>query len=82
MLWCELVKNVYFQIIEATVKSTDTQQIVPIKDLRKIRYMDWLKYLSGVLGPGVNITENDEVVVTHPAYLASLVGLLDRTQIR
>lgn len=71
-----------FQIIEATVKANDTQQVVPIKDLRKIRYMDWLKYISGVLGPGVNITENDEVVITHSSYLGSIVGLLDRTQIR
>lgn len=55
---------------------------MPIKDLRKLRYMDWLKYISGVLGPGVNITENDEVVVVHPSYLGSIVGLLDRTPLR
>lgn len=44
--------------------------------------MDWFKYISGVLGPGVNITENDEVIVTHPGYLGSIIGLLDRTPLR
>lgn len=70
------------KIINATVKVSDTPQIIPIKDLKKIRNMDWLHYISGVVGPGVNITEHDEVVVAHPSYLESIVNLLERTPLR
>lgn len=44
--------------------------------------MDWLEYISGVLGPGVNISNSDEVLVKHPAYLESIVRLLETTPSR
>lgn len=53
-----------------------------IKNLERIRNIDWLKYITGVAGLGANITENDDVIVKHPEYLVSIVRYLYQTSVR
>ncbi|KAJ6635812.1 Neprilysin-2, partial [Pseudolycoriella hygida] len=46
---------------------------------RKYNYLSWVEYINALLPEGINVGENDIVIVSVPQYFEDLGKLLDRT---
>lgn len=62
---------------------TETSNVMTVEQLqKKFPYLNWVEYLSKVVGPNVEITAKDFVDVNMPTYVTDLGILLNKTEKR